>query len=234
VELPNLRTGEVRYLPSAIMVMVTAFGFATIIPSLRTYFKSDMKKLRQIVIIGSFVPLLCYITWDLAILGSLPASGNNSLLHILNSGHVTSELMIALQQVIHKNDITQLSRLFTSICVLTSFLGVALCLFDFLADGFKIPSHWYGRIVIAALTFAPPLVVVLFFPGAFIHALNYAGMCCVILLVLLPTMMVWRGTTKQQRNTEWRLLSNRWVISIVFLIGVGLLALGTYQTFNLI
>lgn len=170
--------------------------------------------------------------WDLAILGSLPLTGDNSLTYILNSGHVTSELMTALQHVINLNTITQLSRLFTSICVLTSFLGVALCLFDFLADGFKIPKHINGRIFIAALTFLPPLIVVLFFPGAFIHALNYAGMCCVILLVLLPTMMVWRGVARKQFKTEWGVLSNTLVVFAVFIIGLGLLALGAYQTFR--
>ncbi|MFN7097176.1 MAG: amino acid permease, partial [Gammaproteobacteria bacterium] len=179
----NLIAGHAKYLPSAIMVMITSFGYATIIPSLRSYFDSHLGKLRAMIIFGSFIPLLCYLAWDLAILGTLPLNGNNGLVGILNSGYVTSELMTAIQHVINKSSITQLSRLFTSICVLTSFLGVALCLTDFLSDGLKIVKQGWGRTAIAVLTFLPPVIIVLFFPGLFIHALTYAGICCVILLV---------------------------------------------------
>jgi tyrosine-specific transport protein len=231
VQPHNLTVNEPQYLPSAIMVMITSFGFATIVPSLRSYFNSDAKKLRNMIILGSFVPLICYIIWDFAILGSLPLTGKDSLTQILHGGHVTSDLMIALQQVVNKTVITQLSRVFTSICVFTSFLGVALCLSDFLADGFKIQKLGLGRIAVSALTFLPPLVIVLFYPNAFIMALTYAGICCVFLLVILPTLMVWRGTTTYNFQPSLKFLANRGLLTATLLIGLGLFALGTYQTF---
>lgn len=227
----NLSAGEAKYLPSAIMVMITSFGFATIIPSLRSYFKSHSGKLRAMIILGSFIPLICYLAWDLAILGTLPLNGGNGLIGILNSGHVTSELMSALQQVINKTTITQLSRVFTSICVLTSFLGVALCLTDFLSDGFKIVKQGWGRLAVAALTFLPPLIIVLFFPGMFIRALTYAGICCVVLLVILPTLMIWNGITRKQLSSQFKPFNNQLLLIICLLIGLGLLALGIGQTF---
>jgi tyrosine-specific transport protein len=228
---PNLSAGQAHYLPSAIMVMITSFGFATIIPSLRSYFKSHTGKLRAMIILGSFIPLICYLAWDLAILGTLPLDGNNGLIGILNSGHVTSELMNALQQVINKTSITQLSRLFTSICVLTSFLGVALCLTDFLSDGFKIVKQGWGRTIIAALTFLPPLVIVLFFPGMFIRALTYAGICCVVLLVVLPTLMILSGVSRKNLTAKFKPLNNRFLLILCLLVGLGLLGLGIEQTF---
>lgn len=227
----NLTQGEVKYLPPAIMVMITSFGYATIIPSLRSYFKSDSRKLRNMIIIGSFIPLLCYIAWDFAILGTLPLNGSNGLVGILNSGHVTSELMSSVQHVINRSVVTLLSRIFTSICVLTSFLGVALCLTDFLADGFSIVKRGWGRTTLAALTFVPPLIIVLFFPGMFIKALSYAGICCVILLVILPALMMWSGVNRRNLTPQFSLLSSSWLLGLSLLIGLGLLGLGTVQTF---
>lgn len=77
--------------------------------------------------------------------------------------------------------------------MLTAFLGVSLGLFDFLADGLKLEKSGNQGKYTLALTFLPPLAVVLLNPGIYLHALSYAGICCVILLLLLPSIMAWRG-----------------------------------------
>lgn len=41
------------------------------------------------------------------------------------------------------------------------------------------------------------MTVVLFYPGAFIGALSYAGIYCAVLFILLPTLMAWRGRYKK-------------------------------------
>ena len=76
VSLQNLSGGELPYITGSITVALTSFGFATIVPSLRVYFHDDKEKLRLAIIIGSLIPLVCYILWDLVIMGVL------SLIHI--------------------------------------------------------------------------------------------------------------------------------------------------------
>ena len=41
-------------------------------------------------------------------------------------------------------------------------------------------------------------MVVLFYPSIFIKAIAYAGLCCVVLLILLPACMVWSGRYRKQ------------------------------------
>ena len=80
--------------------------------------------------------------------------------------------------------------------MLTAFLGVALCLYSFLADGLKLReqgAHGFGLFL---LTFVPPLLIVIYYPGAYIHALSYAGIFCIILLLLLPALMCYFGRKK--------------------------------------
>lgn len=80
--------------------------------------------------------------------------------------------------------------------MLTAFLGVSLCLISFLADGLNMVQQGRQGLGLFLLTFLPPLLVVIYYPGAYIHALNYAGIFCVILLLLLPALMSVYGRKK--------------------------------------
>ncbi|MGE3920278.1 MAG: amino acid permease, partial [Gammaproteobacteria bacterium] len=193
VNVPNLQGAHLRALVPAVTVVITSFGFANIIPSLRSYFHDDIKKLRIVIIAGSIIPLICYLSWVAVILAQVPLTGLHGLLQMLTSSEPTSELVRSLDIYLHSNSINTAAKIFTSISVATSFLGVALSLSDFLADGLKIKKKAKGKLYINALTFIPPLLIVLFYPAAFIAALNYAGFFCIILLVMMPIYMAWRG-----------------------------------------
>lgn len=191
----NLSAGELKHIssPTSIMVTAVAFGSAMIIPSLRTYFGEDVKSLRKAIFIGGFVSLLCYIAWDMAIMGIIPIEGTPGLGAIAKSSNSNSELVGALSTLLQKPAITLLAKFFTSICMATSFLSIGLCLSDFLSDGLRIKKEGLGKIFITAATFIPPVFAVIFYPDAFIRGLNYAGISIVLLLVLFPPLMVWRG-----------------------------------------
>ena len=110
--------------------------------------------------------------------------------------------------------------------MITAFLGVSIGLFDFLADGFKIKKTGLQGKSILALTFLPPLAIVLFNPGIYLHALSYAGICCVILLLLLPAIMSWRGRLAEVSTDSIILVPGGYtVLSLIILIALYLLTL---------
>lgn len=191
-----LAAGDYHLINGTVMILITSFGFAIIVPNLRVYFNNDIKTLRQVVLIGSFIPLLCYIAWDAVIIGSLPTQGPQGLAALMHASRPTSSLALILTDTINNKVVTTLFNTFTSICMLTAFLGVSLCLVSFLADGLKTQQHGRDGLGLTVLTFAPPLVLVLFYPGAYMYALNYAGIFCVILLLLLPALMSLKGRNK--------------------------------------
>ncbi len=174
-----------------ITVMITSFGYAIIVPSLRTYFHNDVAILRKVVIVGSFIPLICYILWMLAVFGIVPAEGKHGLIAMAHSSHSTSELMQAISMRQLASLVSPAIKLFTSLSVFTSFLGVSLCLYDFFADGLGLKPSGQSAFLLLTVTFFPPLLIVLFFPGIFIYGLSFAGITCAVLLMLLPAMMVW-------------------------------------------
>jgi tyrosine-specific transport protein len=185
--------GKLHYLIGAVTVVATSFGYATVIPSLRPYFKSDVKKLRLVILIGSLIPLFCYMLWMFVIQANIASDGPNGLIAIAHSGREVSLLTTALTTAIHTKLVVSCATIFTSICVATAFLGVSLCLADFLADGLQIEKKGWGSFKIHILTFLPPLAIILFYPGIFLLGLSYAGVFCIILLMLLPPLMAWSG-----------------------------------------
>jgi len=193
IEFNNFHGGEVSYITGSIMILITSFGFAIIVPNLREYFNDDIKTLKKVVLIGSIIPLICYIAWDAVIMGSLPGHDEHSLMSLMHDEHTTSSMANMLANRVNNNIISSLFNFFTSICMLTAFLGVSLCLISFLKDGLNMKIEGKEGLILFLLTFLPPLLVVIYYPSAYIHALTYAGFFCVILLLLLPALMSFVG-----------------------------------------
>lgn len=232
VSVSKLQGGSIHYMSSALMVLITSFGFAIIVPSLREYFNDDARTLRQVILIGSLFPLVCYIAWSAAIMGVVPTEGHQSLSELLQSEHATSGLSLALEEATHKHFITNFFRFFSSVSMLTAFLGVSLCLFDFLSDGLKLDKKGIQGYLLAALVFIPPTLIVLFKPGIYIHALSYAGFFCVILLLLFPALMAWRSRTTLKITHPYRVPGGMWPIYFVLLSGIIILTVGLWDLFS--
>jgi tyrosine-specific transport protein len=200
VTATNLGSGEFKHIvaPSSITVTIVAFTCAMIIPSLRTYFGEDIKTLRKAIFIGTLIPLVCYIAWDMVIMGVIPLNGSPGLNAIMHSSSSNSDLVAALTTLLHKDTVTMLAKFFTSICMATSFLSISLCLSDFLSDGLNVVKKGSGNLLVFGATFLPPIILVSFYPDAFLRGIQYAGLSCFILMMLFPPLMVWSGRYYRQ------------------------------------
>jgi tyrosine-specific transport protein len=219
VSLPQLGHNDMLALTTsaAMMVTVTSFGYSVIVPSLRIYLGGDVKKLKKVIFIGSLIPLICYILWDIAIIGVIPLHGPDGLAGIMQAPNSTNALVANLSTAVSSPIVNLCIKLFTSVCVLTSFLGVSLCLTDFLADGFEIEKVGFNRIIIQVATYLPPLLIVLVYPNAFIKALEYAGIYSVVLLILIPAWMAYCGRSKFQ-NAGFRVPGGKpFLLGLIFL-----------------
>lgn len=192
--------GSVQAITGSLMILITSFGFASIVPSLREYFNDDIPALRKVILLGSLIPLTCYIAWDAVIMGTIAREGQQGLMSLMASEHSTSGLTSALSEAVQSQWISGFFAFFSSVCMLTAFLGVSIGLFDFLADGLSLKKSGIQGKSVLLLTFVPPLLIVLANPGIYLQALRYAGICCVILLLLLPTVMAWRGRIRSSES----------------------------------
>ena len=219
INIPTLGGGSLQAITGSLMILVASFGFASIVPSLREYFEDDIHTLRKVILLGSLIPLICYILWEAVIMGVVQRNGDNGLVALMSSTHATSGLTDALSNAVHNQWITGFFGFFTSICMITAFL-------DFLADGLKLKKAGIQGKCTLALTFVPPLAVVLINPGIYLHAIGYAGICCVVLLLLLPAIMAWRGRKADTDGTTLVMIPGGNVsLSILGVIAMFLLVL---------
>jgi tyrosine-specific transport protein len=186
VEFPNLLHHDFKMGLVALPVVLTSFGFHIIIPSLGTYMKHQTKKLKKAVFYGSLLTLFVYVLWQFLVLGVVPIQGKISLAQSWLSGDMVAPLATYL-----KNPTIAFGAYsFAFFAIVTSFLGVALSLSDFLVDGFKIKKSWEGHLMAYCLTFIPPIFFVFKFQRGFITALEYAGVFVAVLLGIMPSLMV--------------------------------------------
>lgn len=222
----GLLGGSAKAFTGTLMILVTSFGFASIVPSLRDYFDDDVRSLRRVILLGSLIPLVCYIVWDAVIMGVVAREGDNGLLALMTSDHATSGLTDALNNSVNNQWINGFFSFFTSICMVTAFLGVSLGLFDFLADGLHLKKTGQQGTYTLALTFLPPLAVVLVKPGIYLNALSYAGICCVVLLLLLPSIMAWQGRKVCPLAAKSHMIpGGNPALGLLGVISIGLLAI---------
>ncbi|MDQ4428366.1 tyrosine transporter TyrP [Yokenella regensburgei] len=206
---------------SAIPVIFTSFGFHGSVPSIVSYLNGDLRKLRRVFIIGSFIPLVAYIFWQLATLGSIDSPVFTALL--ANSSGLNG-LLQAIREVVASPHVELAVHLFADLALATSFLGVALGLFDYLADLFQRENSVRGRIQTGAVTFLPPLVFALFYPRGFVMALGYAGVALAVLALVIPALLVIKSR-KLHPTAAWRVAGGSVVPWLVFACGIAVIGI---------
>lgn len=211
----------IKYAWVAAPIFLCSFGFHNVIPTISNYQEQNPKNLRAIIFIGSTTTLIIYLLWLLTTLGIVPLEGNNSFLDLTSNNGSVGEFINIISVIIHNRWIALGIEGFANIAMTTSFLGVSLGLFDFLADGFKCKNTRLGRSQTSLLTFIPPLVFVLFFPQGFILALGYASIFVAIIVIVLPALMAYKLRKSKQLVSPYRVkLAN---VFLFVICGVGIL-----------
>jgi len=189
----HFKMGEVGHLFLALPVLMAAFGYHVIVPSLRHYLQGHVPRLAFAIFLGCLLSLIVYFLWELVIFGTLPMGGQDGLMAIAKSGHPATKLTSALANLTKSPWLVTVVEFFIFFAIASSFVGISVSLFDFLSDGLGITKSRVGRLGLAFLTFLPPLFYAWFFPRGFVLAISYAGVFVAILHGILPASMVWVG-----------------------------------------
>jgi tyrosine-specific transport protein len=193
INLDNLSYKNTPRTLASIPILITAFGFHNMIPSLYSYMKGNVKRVKKSIIGGSIMSLVVYLLWQTLVLGIVP---ENQLETALSTGKEASE-MISL--TIKNPAVGMIAQVLGFFAILTSFLAQSLSLSHFLIDGLELKKSHASHFGACALTLLPPLVLAIFYPDLFYAALNFAGgICTVVLFGIIPCFMLWKG--RYQKN----------------------------------
>jgi len=223
--------GESKFLLFTFPILVTSFAYQLLIPSLKSYMHGDIKKLRWTIIIGSLVPLLVYIIWELIIIHLIPTWGEHGLVNMLNSNPAEA---IRDEIVKYGEAVLIFDEWFSIFVLTTSFMGVGLAIFDFLSDALKIPKTTSGKLGLSLLTFAPPILYTMVFPEGFLKALTFAGVFAAILVVIYPTVMAWSARYNTKVPGEYQMFGGKFILVLTFLFGIFVIATDVLQNLKLL
>jgi tyrosine-specific transport protein len=209
----------------AMPVLFSAFGFHNVIPSLCTYLKRDRRALRISIFWGSILPLCVYIVWQWLIIGAIP---REVIAETLEAG---TPVTAAFQAVTGEAYFVAVGRFFAFFAIVTSVLGVAFSMVDFLGDGFRVPHRkGWKRIGLTVLTFTPPFFLAALNPGIFSTALGVAGgFGEAFLNGLLPIGLMWSGKYVWKLKTDLKVLGNRYLLTLLGLYAFLVIAIEIAQ-----
>ena len=206
----------------AIPLILTSFSFQTMVPSLPPLLGHSRKKLYIACIGGTSIALFIYLIWQWVILGAVPVQGPGGLLEAYKTGDTASDSLIAISN----NPYLSLASLFFAFFALvTSFLGLGMGLFDFLADGCHIPKNRKGRVMLTSLVLIPSLLFAIFYERAFLEALDISGgFGDTLLNGIMPLLMMGVAIhlyLKKSKKTKRLLACGLVMIALLFALAFG-------------
>lgn len=197
----------------ALPLLLTAFSFQTMVPSLTPYLKRNVNALRIATVGGTIIAFLVYGVWEALILGIVPVEGANGLTQALARGEPATQF---LYQHVNGIWIAQIAEFFAFFALVTSFLGMSLGLFDFLADGFSIKKTGWGKVLLGAMIIVPTFIFAVKFERIFLLALDSTGgYGDTILNGLIPVALVWVGRYRMGYKDQMLLPGGRAALVII-------------------
>ena len=215
--VPDGEASFAPYILAAIPFGLTSFGYHGNVPSLVKYYGKQPSLIIKAICIGTFIALVIYSCWLVATMGNIPRSQFSD---IIAQGGNMGVLVGALSDVMSNAWLNTMLTLFANLAVASSFLGVTLGLFDYLADLFGFDESSNGRIKTAAVTLIPPTVLGLLFPNGFLMAIGFAALAATIWAAIVPAMMAYKSRKMFPDENSFRVPGGTPLVVVVILFGV--------------
>lgn len=221
-----LERSDWRYFLVAAPTLFSAYGYHNIVPTLTFYLERDKAKMRKAIIYGSMLAFVIYSVWEWLIIGSLPVEA------ITEASNQGVPISYALQKLTGHPWVSVLGSFFGVFALVTSLLGVALSMVDFLGDGLSMKPIGWKRALLTALVFVPPTLFAAYNPGIFLVAIGIAGGYGeAILNGLLPVSLVWIGRYHLNLKGDHQLMGGKAMLALLFTLSIFIIGLESYYLF---
>lgn len=198
----------------AFPLLLATFSYQMIIPTLTPYLRRDPKSLRFAILLGTTIPFCAYAIWQWIVLGSVPLEGSGGLQEAFIKGQAATE---ALYAIVSNSYFITLAESFAFFALVTSYLGIALGLFDFLRDGLKLQQQISHKLSIGALVVLPVIFFATAFPNAFVLALEVSGgFGDALLSGIIPALMVWMGRYRKNLTGAYQVAGGKGLLVAIF------------------
>lgn len=229
----NVAEANTSYPPYLLMTLpfcLASFGYHGNVPSLMKFYGKDPRTITRCLVYGTLLALGLYMVWLLGAMGNIPRP---EFIGIAQKGGNIDVLVQALSGVLNSRSLDLLLVVFSNFAVASSFLGVTLGLFDYLADLFGFDDSALGRFKTALLTFLPPMVGGLLWPNGFLYAIGYAGLAATIWAAIVPALLA-KASRKRFGSPAFRVWGGTPMIVLILLFGLGNAVVHVLSSFDLL
>ncbi|MGP3591059.1 tryptophan permease [Vagococcus sp. WN89Y] len=229
----NVAQSDASYTPYLLMTLpfcLASFGYHGNVPSLMKYYGKNPRTIVQCLLYGTLLALGLYVVWLLVTMGNIPRP---AFIEIAAKGGNIDVLVQALSGVLNSRSLDLLLVIFSNFAVASSFLGVTLGLFDYLADLFGFDDSPAGRFKTALLTFVPPIIGGFVWPNGFLYAIGYAGLAATVWAAIVPALLA-NASRKRFGSPRFRVWGGKPMIVLILLFGAGNAVIHLLSSFNLL
>ncbi len=218
VSFSLLQRSSVSKVFTAFPILLTVFSYQMIIPTVVSYVKRDKKVLKKALFWGTFIPLIMYLIWEWIVLGTVPHEGKGGLLEAFEEGKPATE---PFRKKVEHPYLLFFSDAFAFFAIVTSYLGIGLGLFDFLADSFRLSKKGRQKLILGLLVVVPSVSLAIFFPKAFRYALEITGGFGDALLGgVLPVSLIFSGRYLQKRKSSFHVRGGKFLLLLALLFSL--------------
>ncbi len=219
-----------RYIWMVIPFCLASFGYHGNIAGLVSYYQKNGRRVCRCLVSGTLLALVIYFIWIIGTMGNIPRPHFKV---IAAQGGNIDVLVAALSGVLQSPYLNLLLDIFSNFAVASSFLGVSLGFFDYLADLFRLDNSATGRLKTTVLTFILPLTASLIWPNGFLLAIGYAGLAATIWAVITPALLA-RQARRRFAPGDWQVRGGRAAIVLVLCFGVLNIVVSLLSYMNLL
>ncbi|MGE4193016.1 MAG: aromatic amino acid transport family protein [Pseudodesulfovibrio sp.] len=203
----DLRAGDVRFFTSGLPILVTAFNFHNVVPTICRTLNNDRRAVTRAIWLGSGIGAAMTLLWTVAVMFTLPMEAPDGV-SIIAAFKAGAPATVPLVQLIRSPVFIKASIGFAVVAMTTSYMATGVALLSFLKDvaGKRVRSG----AVIWLMAFIPPIGIGLLYPNIFLEALNIVGGFGVgTLFGILPGVLLIRQgeAGSRTRRMGWLLVS---------------------------
>lgn len=206
VDTAHLEFSNWPFLPAALPIVVTAFHFHNIIPSICRSLNHDQKAIRKAMLLGTLIGLAMNSIWVIVVIGALPVEGGgNSLVSAFQHNLPAT---IPLSRIITSPLFLTCASVFSIMAITSSYMANGMALNSFMRDLCSRPGRPAPLALSAALAFIPPLAIATFYPNVFLKALDVVGGVGIdFIFGILPGVLVLKYAKGTKRLFGWLLIA---------------------------
>lgn len=220
IDIKNLFVVPIDFsgLVEASLIIILAFSYQSILPSIVNYVGPENKKeIKGIILTGTLITCIIYLLWIIAISGFINHTG-------ASKEFIANPTLDQLVTIIKENSGDSLAvtalDIFLNVTLFASFLTISIAFIDFWIDALKLNTRVSGRLIAAAIALIPSLIIAMYFDDIFVMALAVSGFAGIGYSIVLPSSVSYKLFNKYNKDGSYFFHGSKNIRGFIFIIAV--------------